>query len=53
MPCRGLAKNVPQGRCGEAPVPGLTLGVAAGGAALEAAGDGVVWGVHTTRSWNT
>jgi hypothetical protein len=42
-----------QGRWGEAPEPGLTLGVATGAAAEEVAGDGVVCGVHTTRSSNT
>jgi hypothetical protein len=43
----------PQGRCGEAPIPELTLGVAAVGAAVDVAGDGVIWGVQTTRSSKT
>jgi hypothetical protein len=43
----------PQGRCGDAPIPELTLGVAAVGAAVDAAGDGVIWGVQTTRSSKT
>ena len=46
-------RPVCQGRCGEAPVPGSTLGVTAVGADVDAAGDGVAWGVQTTRSSKT